>query len=61
LRWIDKAKAVLDKAEAEHTQRVTALRAEIEAIENKLKAENADWDKEEGRLKAALRRARERS
>jgi hypothetical protein len=49
----------MDKAEAEHTQRVAALRAEIEAIENKLKAENADWDKEEGRLKAALRRARD--
>jgi hypothetical protein len=35
------------------------LRAEIEAIEKKLKAEDADWDEEEGRLKAALRRARD--
>jgi hypothetical protein len=49
----------LDKAEWEHTQRADALRTEIEVIEKKLKAEDADWDKEEQRLKAALRRAQE--
>jgi hypothetical protein len=49
----------LDTAEEEHTQRVAALRAQIEAIENKLNTANADWDKEEGRLKAALQRARD--
>jgi hypothetical protein len=55
---VDKAQAALDKAEEEHAKRAAAMRAEIEAIETKLKAEDADWDEEEGRLKAALRRAR---
>jgi hypothetical protein len=44
----------LDAAEEKHTQREEAL----EGIEEKLKAEDADWHKEEGRLKAALRRVR---
>ena len=56
---VDKAQAALDKAEEEHAKRAAAMRAEIEAIETKLKAEDADWDEEEGRLKAALRRARD--
>jgi hypothetical protein len=55
---VDKAQAALDKAEREHSQRAAALRTEIEAIEKKLKVEDADWDIEEERLKAALRRAR---
>ena len=55
---VDKAQAALDKAESAHAQREEALRAEIEAIEKKLRAEDADWDNEEGRLKAALRRVR---
>jgi hypothetical protein len=54
---VDKAQAALDKAEQEHTRRAAALRAEIEAIEEKLNAEEAKWDKEKQRLKAALRRA----
>jgi hypothetical protein len=49
----------LNAAEEKHTQRAAALRAEIEAIETKLKAEEADCDEEERRLKAALRRARD--
>lgn len=56
---IDKAQAALDKAEQEHARPAAALRAEIEAIEKKLKAEDADRDEEEGQLKAALRRARD--
>jgi hypothetical protein len=56
---IDKAQAALNAAEEKHTQRATALRTEIEAIETKLKAEDADWDEEERRLKAALRRVRD--
>ena len=55
---VDKAQAALDKAEEEHTQRAAALRAEIEAIEKKVQAEDADWDEEAKRLKAALQRAR---
>ena len=56
---IDKAQAALDKAQEEHAQRVAALRAEIETIERKLKSEDANWDRDEKRLKAALRRARD--
>jgi hypothetical protein len=55
---IDKAQAALDKAEEEHAQRVAALRAEIETIKRKLKSEDANWDADEKRLKAALGRAR---
>jgi hypothetical protein len=59
-QWaIDKAQTALEKAEQEHTRRAAALRAEIEAIVKKLKAEDADWNVVEGRLKAALRRARD--
>jgi hypothetical protein len=56
---IDKAQAALDKAEEKHTQRVAALRAHVEAIEKKVQAEDANWDEEAKRLKAALRRARD--
>lgn len=54
---VDKAQAALDKAEQGHTRRAAALRTEIEAIEEKLNAEEAAWDKEKQRLKTALRRA----
>jgi hypothetical protein len=56
---IDKAQAALDKAGEEDAKRLAALRAEIETIERKLKSEEADWDGDEKRLKAALRRARD--
>jgi hypothetical protein len=55
---IDKAQAAFDTAEEKHTHRVTALRAQIEVVEKKIQAEDADWDKEKERLNAALRRAR---
>jgi hypothetical protein len=55
---IDKAQAALDKAEEEHGKRADALRAQIEAIQMKVQAEDANWDEEAKRLKAALRRAR---
>src|ERR1700761_7307214 len=54
---VDKAQAAVEKAEEEHARREAALRAEIEAIETRLKAEDSDWEEEEGRLKADLRRA----
>jgi hypothetical protein len=56
---VDKAQKALDKAEEEHTQRVAALRAVIEATEKKLEAEETNWDGEAKRLKAAVRRARD--
>jgi hypothetical protein len=55
---IDKAQAALDAAEEKHTQRVAALRAQIEAVEKEVKAEDANWDEEAKRLKAAVQRAR---
>jgi hypothetical protein len=47
---VDKAQAALGKAEAEHAERADALRAEIETIEKKLKAEEADWEEKGKRL-----------
>ncbi|AWM10300.1 cell envelope biogenesis protein TolA [Bradyrhizobium symbiodeficiens] len=58
-RAVDKAQKTLDKAREEHTQRVAALRAEIERIETRLNAEDADWTEKHDRLKASLRRARD--
>jgi hypothetical protein len=55
---VEKAQKALDKAEREHMQRAAALHGQIEALEKRLKAEDDDWDKQEERLKAALRRAR---
>jgi hypothetical protein len=54
----DKAQAAFEKAKGEHEERATAIQAAIEALEEKARAENADWDKEKERLEAALRRAR---
>jgi hypothetical protein len=54
---INKAQAALDAAEEKHGQRLSALRAQIETIEKNVQAEVANWDEEEKRLKAALRRA----
>jgi hypothetical protein len=54
---VDKAQAALDQAEQEHVERADALRAELEAIEKKIRTEDSEWDDEEKRLKAALRRA----
>jgi hypothetical protein len=56
---VDKAQAALDKAEGEHAKRAAAIQAEIDALEKKARTEDADWDKERGRLKAAVRRARD--
>jgi hypothetical protein len=55
---IDKAQAALDKAEQEHGKRAAVIQAEVEALEKRLQAEKARWDKEKERLEAALRRAR---
>ncbi|HEV7691559.1 MAG TPA: cell envelope biogenesis protein TolA [Hyphomonadaceae bacterium] len=55
---VDKAQAALNKAEQEHAKRAATIQAEVEAIEKRSQAEEARWDKEKGRLEAALRRAR---
>jgi flagellar motility protein MotE (MotC chaperone) len=56
---VAKAQAAFDKAEGEHAKRAAAIQAEMDALEKKARAEDADWDKERGRLKTALRRARD--
>jgi membrane protein involved in colicin uptake len=55
---IDKAQAALDKAKREHAKRAEAIEAEREALDKKSRTEDDRWDKEGGRLEAALRRAR---
>jgi hypothetical protein len=55
---VDKAQAALDKAEREHTNRAAAIQAEMEAVEKKSQAEDAQWDREKERLRSALQRAR---
>jgi hypothetical protein len=59
LQAIDKAQAALDEAQQERAKRADALRAELEAIEKKVRTEEAEWYEEESRLQAALRRARD--
>ena len=54
---IDKAQAALDKAEQEHTNRAAAIKAEVETLAKRSQAEDARWNQEKERLKAALRRA----
>jgi hypothetical protein len=56
---IDKAQAALDKAKGEHEKRAAAIQAEIEALEEKARSENADWDNERERLESVLRRVRD--
>jgi hypothetical protein len=56
-RAVDKAQAALETAEREHTKKAAAIQVEVEALEKKSRAEDAQWDKEKGRLEAALRRA----
>lgn len=56
---VDKAQAALNKAEQEHSKRAATIRTEVEALEKRSQAEEASWDKEKGRLEAALRRARD--
>jgi hypothetical protein len=52
---IDKAQAALNKAEEGHAKRAEVLRAQIEAIETRVQAEDSNRSKEAKRLKAALR------
>ena len=57
-QMVDEAQAALDKAEQEHAKRAAAIQAEVEALEKRSQTEQAHWDEEKERLKAALRRAR---
>jgi len=57
-RAVDKAQTALETAEREHAKKAAAIQVEVEALEKKSQAEDARWDKEKGRLEAALRHAR---
>jgi type IV secretory pathway TrbL component len=58
-KMVAKAQEALDTAQREHGERSETLRAERDAIEKRIEAEDARWKGESGRLAAALRRARE--
>ena|SRR6478736_2786478 len=55
---VKQARAALEKAELEHAKRAAALQFEAEALQKRLQAEHARWDKDRERLKATLRRAK---
>ncbi|UEM18073.1 cell envelope biogenesis protein TolA (plasmid) [Bradyrhizobium barranii subsp. barranii] len=58
-RVVEKAQSALDEAEREHAKRASALRSELEVVEDRIRSEADDWAEEEKRLKAALKRARD--
>jgi hypothetical protein len=55
---VDEAQSALDVARRKHEKNASDIQAELEALEERSQAEEARWDKEKGRLDAALRRAR---
>ena len=57
-RAVDKAQSALDAARRKHEKNASDLQAQLEALEERSQAEEARWEKEKGRLEAALRRAR---
>jgi hypothetical protein len=48
----------LDQAERRHTEKIAAIRREIEALEKRSQTEESKWAKEKERLTTALKRAR---
>jgi colicin import membrane protein len=58
-RAVAKAEAALEAATNEHSKRAAALDTQRDAIENKSVAEDARWEKQRTKLRAALRRASE--
>jgi colicin import membrane protein len=58
-RAVAKAQTALDKAKREHDARSGAIEAERAVLEGRSQAEDARWEKQKGKLDAALRRARE--
>jgi hypothetical protein len=55
---IDRAQGALDAAHRKHEEKVAGIRAQLEALEEQSRAEEARWEKERTLLQAALRRAR---
>ncbi|MGY4497046.1 colicin import membrane protein [Bradyrhizobium sp. GM24.11] len=58
-KLVAKAQAALDEAQREREERAESLDAERADIEKRIEAEDARWERESDKLKAALRRARE--
>lgn len=56
---VAKAEAALDKARQEHEAHAEALETERAALEERAQAEQARWEKQQQKLKDALRRARQ--
>jgi hypothetical protein len=56
---IEKAQDALDQARRKHEDRAADIRAEIERLEDRLRDEDAKWERELTRLEAMLRRAHE--
>jgi hypothetical protein len=54
---VEKAQAVLKKAERNHTRKVNAIEKERAEIDARAEAENARWQKRKNKLDQALRRA----
>jgi hypothetical protein len=55
---VDRAQAALDTARRKHDANAADIRAKLEALEERSRAEEARWEKERSELEAALRRAR---
>jgi hypothetical protein len=56
---IEKAQRALDQARKKHEQGAADIRTEIQKLEDQLRDEGAKWEREQMRLEAVLRRARE--
>ena len=54
---VDRAQNALDAARRKHEERTAEVQAQIESLEEKIRAEATRWDKEKSKLEAALRSA----
>ena len=55
---VDRAQAALDTARRKHDGNAADIQAELEALEERSRTEEARWEKERSKLEALLRRAR---
>jgi hypothetical protein len=55
---IEKAQQALDQARRKHEDGAADIRIEIQTLEDRLRDEDAEWERERTRLEAVLRRAR---
>jgi hypothetical protein len=55
---VDTAQSALDAARRKHENNASDIQAQLEALEERSRAEEARWEKEKARLEVALRRAR---